>query len=132
MKAGRLYIKIFFSFLFLLIVSEILIFGVFRVVSVNRFFNEIERQLVQIWQQVLERDNIGIHDDFFALGGHSILATKVQVRMREHMAIELPLKVLFEVTRIAELAELISSISKPLLENEMVDRADEDFEEGTL
>lgn len=45
MKGNRLYIKIFFSFLFLLIVSEILIFGVFRVISMNRFHNEIERQL---------------------------------------------------------------------------------------
>ena len=93
--------------------------------------NDVEQQLVDIWQQVLELDQVGVHDDFFALGGHSILATKAHARMREQMAIELPLKVLFEVTRIAELAELINSVNHSVDDDE-TDLDDEDFEEGTL
>ena len=93
--------------------------------------NDTEKQLVEIWQQVLELDKVGVQDDFFALGGHSILATKAHARMREQMSIELPLKVLFEVTRIAELAELISSVNSAL-EDDSSEQDDEDFEEGTL
>ena len=93
--------------------------------------NDIEHQLVEIWQQVLELDKVGVQDDFFALGGHSILATKAHARMREQMSIELPLKVLFEVTRIAELAELISSVNGSL-EDDATELEDDDFEEGSL
>jgi hypothetical protein len=39
--------------------------------------NELERQLAGIWQQLLRIERIGIHDDFFALGGTSLLAVRL-------------------------------------------------------
>jgi non-ribosomal peptide synthase protein (TIGR01720 family) len=44
--------------------------------------NKIEKELVRIWQEVLRRKDIGIHDNFFALGGDSILAIQVVARAR--------------------------------------------------
>ena len=57
-----------------------------------------------LWQQVLGQQQISIHDDFFDIGGQSLLATQLISRVREAFKIELPLKVLFESTTIASLA----------------------------
>jgi acyl carrier protein len=58
--------------------------------------NETEEQLVEIWQEVLNREQIGIKDNFFDIGGHSLLATQVVSRIREQFNVELALSVLFE------------------------------------
>jgi len=47
--------------------------------------NDIERTLVSIWQEVLERDSIGVEDNFFDLGGHSIRLAQVFSRVREEI-----------------------------------------------
>ena len=93
--------------------------------------SDIEKQLAQIWQDVLAVDRVGIHDDFFELGGHSIVATKVHTRMRENMALDIPLRTLFEVSTIAELAQLIDTLSNGNQPDLVIDD-DEEFEEGTL
>src|SRR6185312_3912659 len=56
----------------------------------------IESALAGIWAEVLRRDGIGATDDFFDLGGHSLLATQVMSRVRQELAVELPLRRLFE------------------------------------
>ncbi|WP_129780160.1 non-ribosomal peptide synthetase [Peristeroidobacter soli] len=66
--------------------------------------DDTERALAQIWQGVLKVERIGLHDNFFSLGGHSLLATQVASRIREIMAVDLPLKALFETATLAELA----------------------------
>ncbi|MDX1695323.1 MAG: amino acid adenylation domain-containing protein, partial [Ketobacteraceae bacterium] len=58
--------------------------------------NETEEQLVEIWQEVLNREQIGVKDNFFDIGGHSLLATQVVSRIREQFNVELALSVLFE------------------------------------
>ena len=67
----------------------------------------VENQLVELWSQVLQRERVGIHDDFFQLGGHSLLATQLLSRLRDMFAIELPLRELFEQPTIAGLAPLV-------------------------
>ena len=67
----------------------------------------VEEALAEIWAQVLRVDRVGIRDDFFELGGHSLLATRVMAQIRETLQVELPLRALFESSRLVELAERI-------------------------
>jgi amino acid adenylation domain-containing protein len=69
--------------------------------------NQVEATLVDIWSQVLGRNRISIHDNFFDLGGHSLLITRVISRIRESLQIELPLRTLFEKPTIADFAEAV-------------------------
>src|SRR5205807_2425596 len=69
--------------------------------------NPVEQFLAQIWREVLGVEQIGVNDDFFAMGGHSLHATQVAARIRDSFAVEIPLRKLFEATTIAQLAALI-------------------------
>jgi amino acid adenylation domain-containing protein len=66
---------------------------------------ETEARIVRIWSEVLGLAEVGVHDDFFELGGHSLLATQVASRLRQTFDKEIPLRLLFEVRTVAELAE---------------------------
>jgi amino acid adenylation domain-containing protein len=69
--------------------------------------DEIERHLVSFWEEVLERTGIGIHDDFFELGGFSLLATRVFAMIEEQLGSAIPLSALFEAPTIAQLAQVV-------------------------
>ena len=64
----------------------------------------IERAIAEIWTQVLEIDQVSIHDDFFELGGHSLIATQIITRIEATFGIELSLSNLFDTPTVAELA----------------------------
>jgi len=68
-----------------------------------------EKQLAAIWRAVLQIERVGIHDNFFDLGGHSLNATQVMARIREELGIELPLNTLFEKPTVIGLAEQIEA-----------------------
>ncbi len=76
--------------------------------------NDIEKQLVEIWAEVLKLspESIGVNDSFFELGGHSLLATRLIAKIRSRMAIDVPLKALFERTTVARFAELLPNAAK--------------------
>src|SRR4028119_1097527 len=63
--------------------------------------------LAGIWSQLLNLKKVGIHDNFFDLGGHSLLITQLLAKVRESFQVELPLRVLFEAPTVAGLAEKI-------------------------
>jgi acyl carrier protein len=55
-----------------------------------------EETVLAIWREVLGRDDLGMTDDFFEVGGHSLVATRVMTRLRERAGVTLPLRVLFQ------------------------------------
>jgi hypothetical protein len=63
-----------------------------------------------IWQDVLAGPKLGIHDDFFSVGGHSLHATRIISRVREHMKVDLPLRSLFEHSTIALFSQAIDQV----------------------
>src|SRR6185503_2232967 len=75
--------------------------------------NSIEIRLQELWSEVLGIHPIGIHDDFFRLGGESILATRLVSRIRNEFHVELPLRCFFESPSIAEVSAQIQTGVSP-------------------
>ncbi|MBW4592864.1 MAG: amino acid adenylation domain-containing protein [Brasilonema angustatum HA4187-MV1] len=71
--------------------------------------NEVEKQLAQVWSAVLERQEIGIHDNFFDLGGHSLLAMKLLNNIQQVFEQQLGLSSLFQNPTIAQLAQQLGN-----------------------
>ncbi|MEP7342690.1 MAG: amino acid adenylation domain-containing protein [Acidobacteriota bacterium] len=69
-----------------------------------------ERELAQLWSNLLKLERVGIHDNFFDAGGHSLLAMQLVSRVRELFSAELPLRAIFEFPTVAGLAENIDAI----------------------
>ena len=68
--------------------------------------SEIEKELVRIWEEVLDVRPIGIYDNFFDLGGHSLAATRIISRAVEKFQLELPLQSLFQSPTVNEMAKV--------------------------
>jgi acyl carrier protein len=70
--------------------------------------NPVEATLARIWGDLLgTRAPVGVHEDFFALGGHSLTATRLVARLGGAFGVELPVHQVFVAPTIAELAEAI-------------------------
>ncbi|MBZ6093493.1 amino acid adenylation domain-containing protein [Streptomyces olivaceus] len=63
-----------------------------------------EEALAGLWQEVLHLDRIGVHDDFFTLGGHSLLVTQLVARIRDETGVEVPPQKFFEEPTVAAVA----------------------------
>jgi epothilone polyketide synthase D len=68
---------------------------------------ETEKELIQIWREVLGLDEIGLDDNYFELGGDSLLATRVFLLVKERFGKTLPLATLFRAPTVALLAECL-------------------------
>jgi NAD(P)-dependent dehydrogenase (short-subunit alcohol dehydrogenase family)/acyl carrier protein len=69
--------------------------------------NEVQKRIVTIWQELLGIDELGIHDNFFDLGGNSLIGLKVLSRLKKELGIEIPVVSLFEGPTAAALAQVI-------------------------
>jgi amino acid adenylation domain-containing protein len=71
-----------------------------------------EEKVAKIWQEVFRRERISTDDNFFDLGGHSLMATQVISRIREQFHLELPIRTMFEHPTIAGLAKAIAEAAE--------------------
>ncbi len=67
----------------------------------------LEVQLIEIWEEVLGVTRIGVRDDFFLLGGHSLRAARMFARIEEKLRRNMPLATLFQAATIEKLAQII-------------------------
>ncbi len=84
---------------------------------------ELEHLIVDIWCELLERDRIGLEDDFFRSGGHSILATRLAARLREYLQIPVPIRVIFENPTISTLIEALRQDGQNAAQLDAVEKA---------
>lgn len=71
--------------------------------------NEMEAALVDIWKEVLELERVGIHDDFFRIGGDSILSIRLISRINKHFNVSLVIGQLYESSTITGICNQINN-----------------------
>jgi acyl carrier protein len=79
---------------------------------------DVERTLRDIWCEVLGLEHVGIDENFFDLGGHSLAATQVVSRIIQRFGLEISLSSLFEAPTVADLAAVIVRYLKQPVEQE--------------
>jgi len=70
--------------------------------------NALEVALGNIWAKILGIQHIGVHDNFFALGGDSLSAGRVVAQLQYFLKMEIPLRAFFDHPTLAELAKCIA------------------------
>jgi amino acid adenylation domain-containing protein len=79
--------------------------------------NELEKKLVKIWTEVLKVERVGIHNDFFSLGGHSLKVLKLLNAYEKELATKINFQDIFTHPTIADQCQLVAAKEKnPLLE----------------
>jgi amino acid adenylation domain-containing protein len=69
-----------------------------------------EEVLAEIWLEVLQIERVGVYDNFFDSGGHSLSAMRVVSRIRETLFVDISLRSLFEAPTVAELSEIVTAL----------------------
>ncbi|HEY3567955.1 MAG TPA: phosphopantetheine-binding protein, partial [Thermoanaerobaculia bacterium] len=69
--------------------------------------SDLEERVAAVWRQVLGVAEVGVHDSFLELGGDSLLATRLMSRLREELAVELPMERLFAQPTVAAVAAAV-------------------------
>jgi thioesterase domain-containing protein/acyl carrier protein len=70
--------------------------------------NETELKLVRIWEEVIGVSPVGIEDDFFLLGGHSLIAVRLMARIEKEFGRKLPLSILIHTGTVKHFAEALT------------------------
>jgi len=72
----------------------------------------VERLIARVWVEVLEVDRVGAHDDFFALGGHSLLVTAAVARLQDVLGFAVPLDGALGATTIRDFAGYLRALGR--------------------
>jgi amino acid adenylation domain-containing protein len=72
-----------------------------------------EKTLARIWSQVLGVQDLGVHDNFFDLGGHSIVGIQLLAQVERQLGRKLPLNALFQAPTVAQLATMLGKEEQP-------------------
>ena len=75
--------------------------------------NEVEAKICAIFCQVLSREQVGIRENFFRIGGHSLLAAQAMARIREAFGVGFELRTFLESPSVAALAKEVERRLKP-------------------
>ncbi len=89
--------------------------------------NELEQNLAQIWKEVLRVEKVGIHDNFFDIGGHSLLSTQIVSRINQRFSVDVSLQQLFEMPTIALISGTLKFVwdsQKPKLQDSTLSEED--------
>lgn len=82
--------------------------------------NDTEKELINLFSELLKADSIGIKDNFFSLGGNSLLAIQLLSRIRKKFKLNIPVKVIFKFPHLDQMAEYIDLfIEKEMTEEEL-------------
>jgi hypothetical protein len=71
--------------------------------------NELEQMMAKIWQEELQVDQVGVDDNFFDLGGHSLLMLRIQGKVRAHFNQDMTIVEMFRYPTISSLAERLGA-----------------------
>jgi SAM-dependent methyltransferase/acyl carrier protein len=91
---------------------------------------EVERALGNMWSQLLRVDQIGVQDNFFDLGGHSLLGMKLITKVTEQFSVTLPVSAVFKYPTIEQMAKFIESVQ--LVKGDSHAAKEGEFESGVL
>ena len=89
---------------------------------------EFEKKVAGIWCELFDIEKIGINDNFFRLGGHSLMATRLMNRVVNQFDVELPVKALWEAPTIAELAVVILQAQADRMDEQELNQILEEIE----
>jgi amino acid adenylation domain-containing protein len=76
--------------------------------------DNLEQQLVAVWEEVLQVKPVGINDSFFDLGGHSLLVVRLLDRIRELLHQDLPAAAVFQAPTVSQFAQMLRQPSQQL------------------
>ncbi|WP_071794968.1 type I polyketide synthase [Natronohydrobacter thiooxidans] len=73
--------------------------------------NDVERMLAGFWAELLGIEQIGVEDNFFDLGGHSLIAVRLFAQVKKAFGVEFPISVLFEAPTISACAAMVAEVT---------------------
>ena len=85
---------------------------------------DVERQLVAIWESVLDRDGVGVRDSFFDLGGYSLRMLQVATRIHDAWSVEVPMESFFSEPTIEHLAIVVTELLSDRMDESLDDLLD--------
>ena len=82
--------------------------------------NHLERQIARIWEELLERNGIGVHEEFFGAGGDSLMAVSLLLEIEKSFGVRLPFDTIYGQATIERLAQYLACAQEPAARSAIV------------